>query len=320
VNEALRLLRKLVRRWGYDLKASDQYLLRPVPHIEDLPHGLDLRAVKIMFDQDHGPSNGADLDRLTVYLRTCVRPDRNIDKRPRLTGATDEENALRCLASTVTSINDAATDRGTDAIDVVVLDDRSALETLEKFKQVLAPLTCSWQIIRTKEKGQGPSLHEQFSRARPLKTLIYFCEDDYLHEPVAIRDMWQFYDLIHQASGGHCVIYPQEHKNLYEGHYPSYIFAGPTRRWRTMSDATHTFFTHAKVVDTYWDYFENTKYVGERSKKRHLATEKVTTNRLYEHIPGFSPIPPVAVHLQFEELLPPLFDWRPLWDANKVDL
>ncbi len=320
MNEALRLLRKMVRRWGYDLKTSEEYVLRPVPHLDELPHGLDLRAAKDLFDQDRPSPDGADLGQLIVYLRTCVRPDRNVDQRPRLTGAPDEENALRCLSSTVKSINDAATARGADAIEVLVLDDRSAPETLAKFDRVLAPLTCRWQVQQTKEQGQGPSLHEQFSHARALNKLAYFCEDDYLHEPTAIRDMWDFYNLIRQATGGHCVIYPQEHKNLYESHYPSYIFAGPTRRWRTMSDATHTFFTHGKVVDTYWDYFENTKYMGLRSKKRHLASEKVTTNKLYRHVPGFSPIPPVAVHLQYEELLPPFFDWKPLWEANKVDM
>ena len=315
MNEALRLLRKLVRTWGYDLKKSDQYVLRPVRNLDQLAESLSLNSAKTVFDGD-GPEGSTNFNDLTVYIRTCLRAKRNINTRPRMAGADEEENALRCLWSLIRSVNHASSTLEGTRMQVVCLDDRSDPPFVAKLKQLFGALTCTWELRQTDERGQGQSLHQQFREGRKAPGLVYFVEDDYLHEQDAIAEMWSFYTQVHKASGGHCVIYPQEHKTLYEAHYPSYILAGQNRRWRTISDATHTFLTHAAVVDTYWDYFENTKFVGIR-KKRHLGVEKNTTNKLYNHIPGFSPIPAVAVHLQYEDLLPPLFDWKRLWDENQ---
>lgn len=122
---------------------------------------------------------------------------------------------------------------------------------------------------------------------------------------------------IYEQTGSHILIHPQEHELIYsQFNYPSYILLGENRRWRTMSNATHTFFTHGSVVREFWDYFENTKFVGVK-EKRHLGSEKKTTDQLFKHIPGFSPIPAVAVHFQTEECLPPFFDWKELWGKIK---
>ena len=317
MNEALRLLRKVVRRWGYDLKRSEQFVLRPVKGLDQIDSVQALKRVREVFDNTDERKE-TDLDRVIVYLRTCLRPNRNRDTRRRLTGVSNEENALRCLRSTITAINRFVDRMGQDQISIVVLDDHSDPNMKEHLQSVVASARCKSDFRTTHIQGQGPSLHEQFSDSRDRNALVYFCEDDYLHEADALIEMWEFYRQVYGATSEHCVIYPQEHETLYTSYYPSYILAGAKRRWRTMNDATHTFFTHGHVVDRYWKYFENTKYMGVRDK-RHLASERVTTNRLYDHIPGFSPIPPVAVHLQYEELLPPFYDWRPLWDANPLD-
>jgi hypothetical protein len=129
--------------------------------------------------------------------------------------------------------------------------------------------------------------------------------------------MIKFYRDIAALTGSHSVTYPQEHNSLYSHHYPSYIVLGDDRHWRSVRHATHTFLTHGKVVDKYWRYFENTKFVGIR-KKRKLGSEARTTNNLFKYLPGFSPMRPCAVHLQFEELLPPFYDWRPLWERSAL--
>lgn len=161
-------------------------------------------------------------------------------------------------------------------------------------------------------------MHEHFSFAKDKEALIYFCEDDYLHEKSAISEMVRFYKKVYEQTGSHLLIHPQEHELIYSQYnYPSYILLGENRRWRTISHATHTFFTHSTVVKKYWDYFENTKYMGlKKSKVRHLGSEKKTTDQLFNHIPGFSPIPAIAIHLQTENCLPPFFDWRALWEKT----
>ncbi len=201
-------------------------------------------------------------------------------------------------------------------ISLTVFDDRSEKAALEIIKLSCEKLKCDWQVVTTKEAGQGASLHEHFSFAKDKDALVYFCEDDYLHEPNAINEMICFYKKAYEHTSTHLLIHPQEHELIYSQYnYPSYILLGENRRWRTISHATHTFFTHSRVVKDYWDCFENTKYMGlKNSKLRHLGSEKKTTDRLFNHIPGFSPIPAVAVHLQTKDCLPPFFDWREHWE------
>ena len=305
MNDLLRLISKSLQPFGYHVRRYK------APNILKTP-GLQNTLSK---SQSRTLPDNTNFDHMIVYLRTCARDNRNIDTTERVTGPDRLENTLRCIRSLVKSINtahDAFPDR---KIELIALDDRSDAQPLEKIKQVLKTLKCSWDMRQTVEQGQGTSLHEQFSDGRGKNALLYFCEDDYLHEENAVQICWDFYRDIAQKFGTHSLIYPQEHAVLYSDHYPSYLIAGKDRHWRTMHHATHTFITHGHVVKKYWDYFENTKYVGIK-KHRKKGSEARTTNKLFKHIPGFSPLKPAAVHLQFEETLPPLYDWRPLWDDN----
>jgi len=40
---------------------------------------------------------------------------------------------------------------------------------------------------------------------------------------------------------------------------------------------------------------------------------------LFNHIPGFAPIPALSAHMQTEESTPPFFDWHDLWDKNTLE-
>jgi hypothetical protein len=315
MNDALRLLRKLVRFWGYDLVSSPDYVLRPIANAETLPNGPELQAVKSTLDRQAKTEAGESLDHLRVYLRTCVRADRN-KTADNAIASSFEEATLICLSSLVESLNEAAGVYGSANIEVLVLDDRSTEAAREKMMPLLKDLSCAWTFRESKVTGAGGSLLEQFSDARGTGAVCYFCEDDYLHERSAVRELWDFYRMIHDVTGGHCILHPQEHELLYRAHYASYLLRGSNRHWRTMSHATHTLFTHANVVERHWNCFENTKYVGNR-KKRRLGSERNTTNRLFEIMPGFCPIPAVAAHIQQENLLPPYFDWRPLWTRHR---
>lgn len=273
-------------------------------------------AVEALEDRPKGQEPAVDLRTLHVCLRTCLRENRNVNPKPRLTGSSLEELTLRCARSLVRSLNDAAA-HGGGSVSLRVLDDRSDAAPLARLKQILADAQVPVDVTTTTTPGQGPSLHEQFDWARRLDGLVYFVEDDWLHEEGGIRAMWDFYRDTAARIGGPLVIAPQEHGSLYMDHPPSYLVLGRDRRWRTIHNATHTLFTHAHVVRDHWDCFENTRFVG--TKKRKLGSERATTNRLFEIMPAFSPIRPTAVHLQYDEILPPFFDWRPLWNQNKVD-
>lgn len=316
MNDALRLLRKVLRSCGYDIKERYRYNLLPTnnqekhPQLERLYHAAETTGEE---------KNRATFKQLHICLRTCLRADNRKAQEQRLTGTDHREIVVRCIHSLVKSINHAVAHNPDLVLNFIILDDhsdtpgRNSLECLQKKAK------CDASIITTKARGQGESLLQQFKYARERDGLFYFCEDDYLHEKTAINEMVHFYRHVYDMFDTHLVLHPQEHEFLYiRSLYPSYLLQGENRHWRTISHATHVLFMHSDLVKKYWDYFSNTRYVGDRSRRR-KGVESRTTNRLFEHVPGFAPLPALAAHMQTERTLPPFFDWRPLWEENRLD-
>jgi glycosyltransferase involved in cell wall biosynthesis len=219
----------------------------------------------------------------------------------------------------IRSINQAIDNNIDVNITLVVFDDHSGHDYKTSIENICGEVKCESEIRTTRKQGQGESLLEQFEFARQHNALFYFCEDDYLHEASAVSEMCLFYRQIFEICKTHSVIHPQEHDFLYSRHiYPSYVLLGEKRHWRTISHATHTLFLHSTLVADHWEYFENTRFVGDR-KKRRLGVESRTTNHLFNHYPGFAPIPALAAHMQTQQSLPPFFNWQSLWEINKPE-
>ena len=309
MNDVLKILDRLLKKKGYVIKKHSEYNLLPLQNLQNNP---SLKMTYEAFDKKEKTAISDNVSRLNICLRTCINKKRARHNYNELTGVAIDEHLLKCVHSLIISINEAV--KNNKVIKLTVFDDRSDSVSLEKINSLLNILKCDWEIIKTESTGQGNSLYEHFNFAREKNSLFYFCEDDYLHIPEAINEMVDFYQGVYKEISTHLLIHPQEHELIYSQiNYPSYILEGQNRRWRTISHATHTFFTHSSVVDKYWEYFGNTKYVGHK-QKRHLGSEKQTTDKLFNHILGFSPIPAVAVHLQSKDSLPPFFNWENTWN------
>ena len=107
MNELLRIFKRTFKLFGYDLKKAGKFTLRPLPNQPDSYLQTAYRA----FDRDRAESTG-DLDKLVVFIRTCLRTNRNVDTRPRFTGGSTAETVYRCLRSTIRAINHAFQEEG----------------------------------------------------------------------------------------------------------------------------------------------------------------------------------------------------------------
>ena len=320
MNEFLRLLNRLVvRPQGYRIIRAGQVHLRPVKGLARLDGHESLAAAQALFDQEPPAEGAAPPRALTVHLRTCLRGQRRQRVNP-VADCTQEEAVLACVASLVGSVNHLADAGRLDDLRVEALDDRSDADARARIEAVLGRLTVPWTLETPEETLAGPVMHGQFRRAAGTERMVYFVEDDYLHLPEALTAMVGFYQQIHAATGGPLLLHPQEQRVMYTHHYPGYVIEGPDRRWRTTQHMSHTLFTHGHVLRDHWDCFENTRYVGHPMKRKaHKGAERNTTNRLFNHLPGFSPMPALAAHFQAPGLLPPFFDWRPLFDACRYE-
>ncbi|MGH8121044.1 MAG: hypothetical protein ACRESK_10565, partial [Gammaproteobacteria bacterium] len=315
MNDALRLLARILRKYGYDIKEYYRYNLLPIAN------QAAFNETSLLHDAQSTRNEAADgnFGQFYICLRTCLRAGSANRRAPGFTGAGRDELVCRCMTSLIHSINFAVQNHVKPVPALLVLDDHSDREFAARLENICKRAACQWEIKTTRATGQGASLLEQFEFARDRDALFYFCEDDYLHEPAAILEMTRFYRQIHDICGTHLVIHPQEHEILYSKYiYPSYLLLGEHRHWRTISHATHTLFLHSATVRKFWEYFENTRHVGDR-KKRRRGVESRTTNHLFKHLPGFAPIPALAAHMQTGKCLPPFFDWRGLWERNNPD-
>ena len=315
MNDALKVLdRLLLRPFGYRITRSGQVNLRPIAHPERLNDPESLLAAKALFDRT---GSAAPPVALTVMARTCLRAPRR-QRRHTLVDDPLETVVGACLGSLVASVNHAAETAGLEDLRVEVDDDHSDDDARAMIEAMLSKLTVPWTLRTPEVTRAGPVMRAQFARAAGAERLVYFVEDDYLHVPEAIAAMVGFYRQVRMATGGHLMLHPQEQRVLYTRHYPSYLVLGADRRWRSTRHMSHTLFTHGTVVRDHWTHFENTQYVGH-SKRRlaHQGAERRTTNRVLDVLPGFCPLPALAAHFQAEALLPPFFDWRPLYEAHR---
>ena len=318
MNEGLRLLRRTLRRFGYDVRKIHDYDFMKVRNIDSLESSQSLETIKGAFYSEIAGIDPSEVSRLCIYVRTCIRGNPDAASG-RITNATTHQNVLVCLASLVDSVNYAVERLGNELIEIIVLDDHSNEQSVRAIKELLEGFRCKWSFKTTTSSGQGPTVFEQFGYAREKDCLVYFCEDDYLHLQTAIFEMWEFYKKAFLATGGHLVVYPADNPYCYMHHYPSYIVLGDNRHWRSMSNITQSFFTHSMILDKYWAYFVDTKYTGDR-RRRGRASETKTINKLFKHIPGFSPIPSLACHLQFSWTASPFFDWHNIWEKHRAHI
>ncbi len=234
----------------------------------------------------------------------------------RYVNAPKSEVMLRCAQSLVTSINAAQGD-----ITLTVIDDHSSPECVETLKRILA--TCNYPVtfVALEGRGYNASALASFSRAREHgREVVYFVEDDYLHAPSAIQEMLDAYRLFKSNLGGREVaLFPMDYPDRYTSQpiEETRIVYGPKRHWRTVLHTTNTSWLHVDLVRKNWKLFEDLAlYSSTPYGRENDIYEETTINVLWrEQAVLFSPIPSLALHLQFEEQRDPYIDWKAWWDA-----
>ena len=169
MNDALKILDKLLKKKGYAIKKHSEYNLLPLKNSQNNP---SLKMTYEAFDKKENTNRSDNVSRLDVCLRTCINKKRSRHNYNELTGVAIEEHLLKCVQSLVISINEAV--KKNKIIKLTVFDDRSDGVPLEKMNNLLNMLMCDWEIIKTENTGQGNSLYENFNFAREKNSLFYF--------------------------------------------------------------------------------------------------------------------------------------------------
>ena len=144
--------------------------------------------------------------------------------------------------------------------------------------------------------------------------LVFFVEDDYLHEINMVEEMIMSYERFSSQLNSEIVLCPSDYPYLYTSDRKTSVLIGSSRHWQLINKTLCTFLTSKIIIDQYWNNFINT------CKKRSDPFEKYL-NEIYKNVYCFSPIQSLSVHctnVNSSYGIAPHVNLKKLWDQNIV--
>ena len=239
------------------------------------------------------------------------------------------EYSLRSLNSLIKSVNFSKTKYSNIKFKIIIVDDKSKNENLNKIKSLIErsgldidirPLNHDKyrNIIKQQKNDQTfsnlASLLQSFEIGKELgKDLVYFVEDDYLHFEPMMEEMIASYERIASQLKKDIFMCPADYPYLYMDNEKTNILIGNKRHWRTISRTLCTFMTTKPLLNKYWNNFYNNCLDRHNPFEKHL-------NEIYTKEFCISPLKSLSLHLTNVNSsygLSPFINYKKLWDENE---
>ncbi len=275
------------------------------------------------------------VEALTIIYRSCTSINMLTQNKKRLFDEVKSEYTFRSLNSIISSLNDAKIFFPKIEFDIIVVDHNSQKEDLEKIKKQLNKSQYKNSIIsldlnefindikKINEKNENVTENQMSNMSNIYKSLliaknqckdlVYFVEDDYLHEKEAIKEMIFAYERISSQTKRELILCPIDYPYLYTKVNSTNIFLGSAKHWRIVDETLCTFLTSTKILEKYWDKFLS------MCQFEHYPFEKPLHN-IYKSEYCLSPIPSLAFHCTNVNSifgLSPTMDWKKIWEENE---
>ena len=269
---------------------------------------------------------------LDIIIRTCASVNMLTQNKKRLFEKQKIEYTSRTIHSILNSVkNNSQLEK--IKINFKVIDHNSSKQNLEKINSIFKSFGINYDLINLdvskfeneienlNERGEKVStnqmsnmanINKSLLEAKKSEDLIYFVEDDYLHQKHAISEMVFTYERLASQINKDLILCPTDYPYLYAKADITQNFLGHNYHWRKVNETLCTFLTSKNIIEKYWD-----QYIG-MCKKEHAPFEK-PLHTIYEKELCISPIPSLAVH--FTNInsifgLSPNVDWEKIWEEN----
>jgi len=273
---------------------------------------------------------------LTIILRTCSSVTMLTQSKKRIFNKEKPEYTLRTLNSIIRSINFAKDTLNNINLKLIIVDHNSDMNTIERMKLLISkqffdtefislnvddfieninPINEQNQKVTQNQISNMSNINQSLLLSKKSEDLVYFVEDDYIHEIDSIKEMILTYEKLSSVLKKELILCPTDYPYLYTQANDSKIFLGNKKHWRTIKESLCTFLTSKIIIDKYWDKLD------KWSKFEHYPFEK-PLHEIYEKEYCLSPIPSLATH--FTNInsvygLSPNSDWQKLWNENEVN-
>ena len=260
---------------------------------------------------------------LNVYFRSCSKVNLWNQNKERIFEASKDEYALRSLYSILKSINYSKKNFNEINIKLSIIDDNSSEKFIQNMKKLLLKFDIDNEIISLQNNeitqdikdSNFASIKKCFMLAKEnSKDLIYFVEDDYIHDEICILEMIGTYERIATQLNKEIILCPTDYPYLYANCDPTYIFLGNKKHWRKTEQSLGTFLISKTNLNIYWENL--LQFASGKDNPAELALHKI-----YEKEPCFSPIPSLAIHcanINSIYGISPNINWQKIWDNNKI--
>ena len=272
---------------------------------------------------------------LTVIYRSCTNVNMLTQNKKRLFDKEKSEYTFRSLNSIILSMQKAKIFFPQIEFNIVIVDHDSKKDDLNQMKKQLDKSHFHNSIvsldlnefrdkikkINTKnEKVTENQISNMSNIYKSLliaknqcKDLVYFVEDDYLHQQETIREMIFAYERISSQINRELILCPTDYPYLYTKAEPTNIFLGSTKHWRVVSETLCTFLTSSHILQKYWDQFIS------MCQFEHYPFEQ-PLHDIYKSEYCLSPIPSLTLHCTNVNSifgLSPTMNWLKVWEENK---
>ena len=185
---------------------------------------------------------------------------------------------------------------------------------VEKFKKKINPINERGDKVTSNQMSNMANIYQSLIEAKKSEDLIYFVEDDYIHNKNSINEMIFTYERIASQLDREIILCPTDYPYLYAKADVFQILLCHKCHWRKVNETLCTFLTSKLMIEKYWN-----KYTS-MCEKEHAPFEK-PMHEIYEKELCISPIPSLAIRLtNINSIfgLSPNVDWKKTWDENKV--
>ena len=275
------------------------------------------------------------INSFTVIFRSCTSVNMLTQNKKRLFDQSKSEYTFRSLNSIIKSLNHSKKNFPKISFDIVVIDHNSKSDDLNKMKYLLSKSNITNSIInldtdeftskikKINAKNEKVTdyqisnmcnIHKSLMIAQGQSNdLVYFVEDDYIHQIETFYEMILSYERISSQLNKELVLCPVDYPYLYTKTEPSTIFLGANKHWRRVTETLCTFCTSKILLNKHWN-----KFVA-MCQFEHYPFEQ-PLHEIYEAEYCLSPIPSLAIHCtNINSIfgLSPNINWKKIWDDNK---
>ena len=266
---------------------------------------------------------------LDIIIRTCASINMLTQNKKRLFEKEKKEYTLRSLNSICNNIINLKKEIKDFNILLKIIDDNSHESVTNQIKKICTDKNINFKIsnldsnkyenkmnFNDNKRMLAHNSHIFESKNFAINSdfdLIYFVEDDYLHDDDALIEMIFSYQRISSQLNDEIVLCPADYPYLYVNTEHTQNLIGYKKHWRKINQSLCTYLISKMTLKKYWKYYEDMFL-------NNYDPYEMPLHELYKNINCFSPMPSLSIHLtNINSIygLSPLKDWLSIWEKNK---